>query len=79
MLLPAVVVGIRALGPIRPAAVLALGLSLGVAAGLASPQLDLESRVADLGDQGGTAAGRLYHWRVNWQVLQEAGPLGVRR
>lgn len=58
-----------------------LGLGAATAAlasllALASPAVDLGARVEDMTREHGTAAGRLYLWRVHPALLAGAGPLG---
>ncbi len=43
---------------------------------LGSPSVDLGARVEDMAREHGTAAGRLYLWRVHPALLAGAGPLG---
>ena len=76
MLIPAVVVGLLSLPVMRVASILGAGIILASVIGLGGPEVRLEERVADLGDSAGGAAGRLYLWKVNWDLVQETGPVG---
>ena len=76
MLIPAAVVALLSLPVRRVVSILGAGIILASVIGLAGPEVQLEQRVADLGDSGGGAAGRLYLWRVNWDLVKETGPVG---
>jgi len=76
MVLPSFWVAAK-LMPWRRTAIVALaGISIGVAIGAATNEVDLTQRVSDVSSSRGTAAGRLYLWRVNLNLVIEAGPFG---
>ena len=76
MALPSVWVAVKLVPWRRSAVVALLGMVLGAGVGASTSEVDLSDRVADLGSSGGTAAGRLYLWRVNLSLVAEAGPFG---
>ena len=76
MLLPGVVAAGLSIPKARVVSIIGAGVLLATVVGLASPDSDLENRISDLGDRGGTAAGRLYLWNVNWELAKDAGLLG---
>ena len=76
MLVPGLIVGVRSLPTMRVVSISAGAILLAGAVGLGSPSVNLESRISDLSQSGGTASGRLYLWKVHLELVKDASPVG---
>jgi hypothetical protein len=76
MLLPSIVVGIQTLRTTGFAVVAVSAVLIAGSIGHSSDHVSLQQRVMDLSDADGTAAGRVYLWRVHVVAAMQTGPVG---